>query len=80
METRGARIARIRRERGFTQRTLASEIGVDPVSVSRWERDEATPRDLVRERLAAALGISVAGLEGYTSPSEDAAHLSGGES
>jgi transcriptional regulator with XRE-family HTH domain len=65
MESKGHRIRRLREARGLTQRKLADLIQVDPVTVSRWERDDKSPRDAARARLVGALGVSVATLEGY---------------
>lgn len=71
METRGQRIKRIRKARGLSQRQVADRVGVDPMSVSRWERDETTPRDETRDALAGLLGISVAVMEGYVEASPE---------
>lgn len=71
METRGQRIKRIREEKGLSQRNVADHLNVDPMSVSRWERDETTPRDGTRAGLAALLGISVAVMEGYVEASPE---------
>lgn len=71
METRGQRIQRIRKEKGLSQRDVADRVGVDPMSVSRWERDETTPRDGTRDALAGLLGISVAVMEGYVEASPE---------
>ena len=45
-----------RLERLLTQRQLADALGVDPLTVSRWERGEVPPNDLNRVRLARFLG------------------------
>ncbi|MBQ8577756.1 MAG: helix-turn-helix domain-containing protein [Clostridia bacterium] len=49
-ETLGARICRLRTERGMSQGDLADRLGVSRQSVSKWETDTSTP-DL--ERLVA---------------------------
>jgi transcriptional regulator with XRE-family HTH domain len=45
-----------RLERLLTQRQVADAIGVDPYTVSRWERGQAPPNDLNRVRLARFFG------------------------
>lgn len=40
----------------LTQRQLADRVGVDPITVSRWERG-TPPSDLNRVRLARVFGV-----------------------
>ncbi len=40
----------IRKRAGITQAELAAELGVEQVSVSRYEREVSHPRGLVAER------------------------------
>lgn len=47
---------RLNPDKPLKQRELAAKIGVDPITVSRWERDATTPSDLHRVLLARALG------------------------
>lgn len=47
---------RLNRDKPLKQRELADKIGVDPITVSRWERDVTTPSDVHRVLLARALG------------------------
>jgi transcriptional regulator with XRE-family HTH domain len=54
---RSGRGARIRRVAGVTQAQLAREIGVDPMTVSRWERGERVPRDAQAIRYARVLAL-----------------------
>lgn len=42
-----------------TQEEMAAEIGVTKSSYSMYERNERTPRDEVKVRIARVLGISV---------------------
>ena len=46
-----------RLERQITQRQLAEAVGVDPITVSRWERGATTPSDLCRVKVARVLGV-----------------------
>jgi transcriptional regulator with XRE-family HTH domain len=48
----GGRIREARAARGWKQRELASEVEVEPITVSRWERGATTP-DLDVLRLVA---------------------------
>jgi transcriptional regulator with XRE-family HTH domain len=44
-------IRALRRRKGWTQAELASRLGTDPVTVSRWERGVSHPRPSARVRL-----------------------------
>ena len=51
---------KIRKLRGSTPgRVIAEKIGVSYSSYIKYERDERTPRDEVKKKLAKALGVSV---------------------
>lgn len=52
----GTLIKERRLERELTQREVAAAIGVDPITISRWERGEVPPSDLNRVRLARFFG------------------------
>lgn len=39
----GSRLARLRKERGYSQEELAEKLGVSRQAVSKWERGEASP-------------------------------------
>jgi transcriptional regulator with XRE-family HTH domain len=59
IETFGERLARLRKAAGVSQATLAEAVGVSEGTVSKWERDEMTPRF---DKIAAAarkIGVSV---------------------
>lgn len=52
--------ARIKEARGeFTQRELADKLGVDPISVSRWERGVVEPSSRRVRRIAEITGRPV---------------------
>jgi len=53
--TLGERIVKARRLKGLTQRELARRLGVDPTTLSRWERDMGRPKSKYRDRLLAFL-------------------------
>ncbi len=59
----GERIARARANRGWSQRKLADEINAEQTTISSWERSRTEPSREYVERVATALGISVAELE-----------------
>lgn len=41
----GRNIARARRAQGLSQSALARQLGVESMTISRWERGENAPRD-----------------------------------
>lgn len=53
----GASISHRRLAKKLTQRQLAAALGIDPITVSRWERDETVPSNLNRYKLAELFGI-----------------------
>ena len=57
-ETIGERIARVRKDRGFTQTELAVEMGIIQKLVSDYERDRLRPHPEMVARFALALEIS----------------------
>jgi transcriptional regulator with XRE-family HTH domain len=64
METFGARLARLRNERGITQATLAAAAGVPIGTLRNWEHDRREPLIGVAAKLARALKVSVDELVG----------------
>jgi transcriptional regulator with XRE-family HTH domain len=58
-ETLGARIARLRKEHGFTQVELATRIGIIQTIVSAIESDERKLSAEMAVRFAQALGVGV---------------------
>lgn len=57
-ETLGQRIARLRKERGFSQVELAEKIGLVQVLISDYENDKIRPHFEMIIRLALALEVS----------------------
>ena len=57
-ETMGQRLARLRREKGFTQIELAKKVGIIQVLVSDYERDQLRLHAEMVIRVAKALEIS----------------------
>ena len=47
----GARLVRHREVKGWTQNQLASALGVDPTTLSRWELGKKTPWGVYLERV-----------------------------
>ncbi|MFZ5481166.1 MAG: helix-turn-helix domain-containing protein [Myxococcota bacterium] len=69
----GARVARIRRERGLSQEALAARVGVQPESVSRCETGQSGLSLHNLARLAAALDVSLGDLVDVERPSPEPA-------
>ena len=57
-ETIGKRIAKYRREKGFTQESLAEKLGVSSQAVSKWENDISCPDIGLLPQLCKVLGIT----------------------
>ena len=57
-ETFGKRLARIRKEKGYTQVELAEKMGIIQVLISDYERDKLRPYHEMIIRFAQALEIS----------------------
>jgi transcriptional regulator with XRE-family HTH domain len=57
-ETFGQRLARIRKEKGFTQVELAEKLGIIQVLVSDYERDKLRPYHEMISRFSQALDIA----------------------
>jgi transcriptional regulator with XRE-family HTH domain len=57
-ETLGERLARIRKERGFTQVELAQKAGTIQAVISDYERGRVRPHATMVGRLAQALGVT----------------------
>jgi transcriptional regulator with XRE-family HTH domain len=55
----GNRIREARASKGWKQRELASEVEVEPITVSRWERGATTPDLDVLRLVAQATGKSL---------------------
>jgi transcriptional regulator with XRE-family HTH domain len=72
METSlGGRVRNLRKERGLSQRELASLAGLSPNAISLIERDEISPSVATLQRLAGALGIKI----GYFFESDSVARV-----
>ena len=52
-------IRRFRKEKNFTQETLANMLSITPQSVSKWERGEGFPDITMLPAIANCLGVSV---------------------
>ena len=66
-ETLGQRIARLRKERGYTQVELAEKIGIIQTLVSEYERDKLRLHAEMLVRFARALEVSTDELLGLQS-------------
>lgn len=67
-ESLGARLHRLRLDRGLTQSVIANQLGVSEPSISAWEQDRARPKAGRLDALAALLGVSTSELLGHDRP------------
>lgn len=67
----GENIARLRREAGLTQETLAGRLGVTKAAVSKWELGLSLPDIALLPRIASQFSISVDELIGYEAELSD---------
>lgn len=63
--SRGERIRRYRKLKGWNQTTLAEKIGVGQTAIRNYERDLRVPSDEILQALADALEVSVSSLMDY---------------
>lgn len=57
--TMGEMISTLRREKGWTQKNIADELGITDKAVSKWERNLALPDITTIPKLAELLDVSV---------------------
>ena len=62
MVTRRDRLARARKAAGYTQESLAEDLGIDRTTVARWEAGKWQPLPYLRPKLARLLGLTAAEL------------------
>ena len=67
-------IRRFRKEKNFTQETLANMLSITPQSVSKWERGEGFPDITMLPAIANCLGVSVDVLLGERSDHRGRTH------
>ncbi len=63
----GARLARLRKAAGLSQKELADRLGVSPSNIGFWELHDKPPRSDLLPELAKALKVSVNDILGVTS-------------
>ncbi len=66
-ETFGARFARLRKQKGFTQEQIAEKVNISYQSVSKWENDITSPDISLLVPLSDILGVTVDQLMGKQS-------------
>ncbi len=71
MNITGERISTLAREKGYSQKELATASGVTESAMSYYFRGERVPRGSVLIRIAKALGTSTDYLLGYSSDKTD---------
>ena len=59
MKQMGARISRLRQEKGMTQVALAEKLGISSQAISKWEREECYPDITLLPVLADTIGCKV---------------------
>lgn len=62
LQTVGGRVAKARRDRGWTQETLAEAIGIEPVTLSRLETGDRALSLSTLSRITEILGVSLGDL------------------
>lgn len=55
----GEIISTLRKEKGWTQKNIADELGITDKAVSKWERNIALPDTATIPKLAELLGVSM---------------------
>ncbi len=75
METLGDRIKTLMDKYGFTQKELASMVGVTESAMSRYLKDEREPKIEVISNLATALGTTSDYLISGTEPEDSVSEL-----
>ena len=71
-ESFGARLARLRKDKGFTQTELGDAIGVTQRVISYYERETQKPASKLLPQIAKVLGVSTDDLLGVTPVKSDA--------
>jgi transcriptional regulator with XRE-family HTH domain len=71
----GANIKELRKAKQLTQAALAERIGIDPESISRFERATVIPSLTTLERVAIVLGVGMADLFAGVSTHQSAIQL-----
>lgn len=54
----GEKLAKVRKEKGFTQKQLAEEMGVYQKDISRWEQGKIEPGVFTLKKICEILGAS----------------------
>lgn len=57
-------LRRLRLAAGLTQQALAQQVGLHPITITRYEAGALTPRPATSKRLASALGVPLSQLAG----------------
>lgn len=75
---RRTELAKLRRDSGFSQESLAEHLGIGRTTVARWERGEGgVPRPALAARLAQTLGVDASELRRLFGENESAEHQAG---
>ena len=69
-ESFGARFARLRKSKGYTQEDIANRVNISYQAVSKWENDISSPDISLLPQLADILEVSIDELLGRVKPGE----------
>lgn len=67
-ETLGSKIARLRKEKGYTQEEFSQLLDVTAQAVSKWENDISCPDIMLLPKISQLLGISIDEMLGNAAP------------
>lgn len=67
-ETLGAKIARLRKEKGYTQEEFSQLLDVTAQAVSKWENDISCPDIMLLPKISQLLGVSIDEMLGNSAP------------
>ncbi|MBR4050349.1 MAG: helix-turn-helix domain-containing protein [Clostridia bacterium] len=72
-ETLGAKIARLRKEKGYTQEEFSQLLDVTAQAVSKWENDISCPDIMLLPKISQLLGVSIDEMLGNSAPKAETA-------
>ena len=70
----GQRVAQVRKERGWTQEQLAENVGIEPVTMSRWETGDRALSISTLSAISGCLEVGLGDLLDVERPLPEAEH------